>query len=81
MDTNSIFPIIIKIIKLSLVDINKLAKLKFCKLYNSELTVLVNVKTESLKDLSKPILSVMSKLDKINILKKNDINIKKEILM
>ena len=79
-DINSILPIIIKIIKLIFEDVNKLAKFKFCNPYISEFTVFVKARIESLKDLSKPILSKTNKLDKINKLKKKDINIKKEIL-
>jgi len=81
IDINSIFPIIIKIIKLIFDDINKLAKLKFCKLYISELTVLVKAKIDNLNDLSNPILSKIKKLDKIKRLKKKEINIRKEILI
>ena len=40
---------------------------------------MVSVKIESLNDLSKPMLSKTKKLDKINKLKKKDINIRKEI--
>ena len=69
-DTNSIFPTIIKKIKLSLEDVNKLLKLIFSILNISEFTVLVNVKIESLNDFSKPILSTINKLDKIKRLKK-----------
>ena len=47
----------------------------------SELTVLVNVNIDNLNDFSKPILSTTNKLDKINKLKKNEINIKKEIFI
>ena len=78
-DINSILPIIIKIIKLIFEDINKLEKFKFCNPYISELTVFVKARIESLKDLSKPILSKTKKLDSMNILKKKEINIKKEI--
>ena len=49
-DISSILPIIIKIIKAILEDINKSEKLRFCKLYISELTVLVKVKIDNLKD-------------------------------
>jgi hypothetical protein len=80
IDINSIFPIIIKIIRLIFELVNKFEKFKFSILNNSELTVLVNVKIESLKDLSKPILSKTSKLDKINRLKKKEIKIRNEIL-
>ena len=80
-DISSIFPIIINIIKLIFDDVNKLAKSKLCKLYISELTVLVSVSMDNLKELSNPILSNTKKLDKINKLKKNDIKTKNEILI
>ena len=67
-------------IKLIFDDVNKLAKFKFCKLYISEFTVLVNVSIDNLNELSNPILSRIRKLDRINKLKKNDIKIKNEIL-
>ena len=70
IDISSIFPIIIKMIKLIFEDVNKLAKFKFCKLYISEFTVFVKVRIDNLNDLSKPILSKTKKLDKINKLKK-----------
>lgn len=70
IDINSIFPIIIKIIKLIFELVNKFVKFKFFILNNSELTVFVKVKIDSLKDFSKPILSNTRKLDKINKLKK-----------
>ena len=79
-DINSILPIIIKIIKLILELVNKFEKFKFSRLNNSELTVLVKVKIESLNDFSKPILSSTSKLDKIKRLKKKQIKIRNEIL-
>ena len=66
IDINSIFPIIIKIIKLIFEVVNKFAKFKFSILNNSELTVLVKVRIDNLKDFSKPILSNTKKLDKIN---------------
>jgi hypothetical protein len=78
-DINSIFPIIIKIIKLIFEVVNKFAKFKFSILNNSELTVFVNVRIESLKDFSKPMLSNIKKLDKMNRLKKKEIKIRKEI--
>tara|TARA_B100000963_G_scaffold231249_1_gene201832 strand:- start:113 stop:478 length:366 start_codon:yes stop_codon:yes gene_type:complete len=81
IDINSIFPIIINKIKLIFEDVNRLAKLRFCILYISELTVFVKVNTDNLKDFSKPILSTTKKLDKIKRLKKNEINIKKDILI
>ena len=81
MDINSIFPIIIKIIKLILEDVNRLEKFKLCRLYISEFTVLVKAKIDSLNDLSKPILSKTKKPDKIKRLKKKDIKIKNDILM
>ena len=78
-DISSIFPIIIKIIKLILDDINRFAKFIFCKLYISELTVFVRANIESLNDFSNPMLSNTKKLDKINKLIKKEIKIKKEI--
>ena len=45
----------------------------------SELTVLVKVNIDNLNDFSKPILSTTNKLDKMNKLKKNEINIRKEV--
>ena len=78
-DINSIFPIIIKIIKLIFEDVNKFEKFKFSKLNNSELTVLVKVKIDNLKDFSKPILSKTRRLDKTNRLRKKEINIRNEI--
>jgi len=47
----------------------------------SELTVLVKVNIDNLNDFSKPILSTTNKLDKMNKLKKNEINIRKEIFI
>ena len=52
IDISSIFPIIIKIIKLILDVVSKLAKFKIFISNNSELTVLVKVRIESLKDFS-----------------------------
>ena len=80
IDISSIFPIIIKIIKLIFELVSKLAKFKFSILNNSELTVLVSVKIDNLKDFSKPILSKTKRLDKIKRLKKKEIKIKNEIL-
>ena len=54
IDISSIFPIIIKMIKLIFDDVNKLAKFKFCKLYISEFTVFVNARIDNLKDFSNP---------------------------
>ena len=79
IDISSILPIIIKIIKLILEDVNKLPKFKFSILNNSELTVLVRVKIDNLKDFSKPIWSSTKKLDKMNKLKKKEIKMRKEI--
>ena len=81
IDISSIFPIIIKIIKLNLDDVSKLAKSKFWRLYISEFTVLVKVRTDNLKDISNPILSITRRVDKMNKLRKKDINIKNEILI
>jgi hypothetical protein len=79
IDISSIFPIIINKIKLIFEDVNRLAKFKFCMLNISELTVFVKVNIDNLKDFSNPILSTTKKLDKIKRLKKNEINIKKDI--
>ena len=78
-DINSIFPIIIKVIKLIFEDVNKFLKFKFSKLNISEFTVFVRVKMDNLNDFSKPMLSNTKKLDKIKRLKKKEIKIKKEI--
>ena len=43
--------------------------------------MLVNVSIDNLNDFSKPILSITKKLDKINKLKKKEMNIRKEILI
>ena len=80
-DISSILPIIIKIIKLIFDDVNKLAKLKLSKPNISEFTVLVKVKIDNLKDLSKPILSITKRLDRKNKLRKKEINIKKDIFI
>jgi hypothetical protein len=80
-DISSIFPIIINKIKLIFEDVNRFAKLIFCILNISELTVLVKVNIDNLNDFSKPMLSTTNKLDKIKRLKKNEINIKKDILI
>ena len=72
---------IIKNIILNFEDVNKFIKFIFSILYISELTVLVNVRMDNLKDFSKPILSTTRKLDKIKRLKKKEINIKKDILI
>jgi hypothetical protein len=81
IDINSILPIIINNIKLIFEDVNRSLKLIFCILYISELTVLVKVNIDNLKDFSKPILSTTSKLDKIKRLTKKEIKIRKEILI
>tara|TARA_B110000027_G_C16096221_1_gene290938 strand:+ start:1246 stop:1590 length:345 start_codon:yes stop_codon:yes gene_type:complete len=80
-DINSIFPIIIKIIKLNFEDVNKLAKLTFPTSYIEDVVVLVIVKIDSLNDFSKSILSNRRIPERINKLIKNDIKIKKEIFM
>ena len=46
--------------------------------YNEEFVVFVNVSIDSLKELSKLMLSKTSMLDKIKILIKKDIKIKKD---
>ena len=81
IDISSIFPTIIKNIKLSFEDVNKLLKLKLSILYIVEFTVLVKVRMDNLNDFSNPILSTTRKLDRIKRLKKKEINIKKDILI
>ena len=78
MDINSIFPIIIKIIKQILVELKKLMKFKFDKPYNEELVVLVIVKIDILKEFSKLILSKTNILERIKRLIKKDIKTKKD---
>ena len=79
IDISSIFPIIINKIKLIFDDVSRLSKFKFCILNISEFTVFVKVNIDNLNDLSKPISSTTKRLDKIKRLKKNEINIKKDI--
>ena len=78
MDINSIFPIIIKIIKQILVELKKLIKFIFDKPYNEELVVLVIVKIDILKEFSKLILSKTNILERIKRLIKKDIKTKKD---
>ena len=78
IDINSIFPIIINIIKNNFVLFKRLAKLMPLVPYNEEFVVFVNVRIDSLNELSKLILSKTNMLDKIKILMKNDIKIKKD---
>ena len=65
IDINSIFPIIINIIKNNFVLFKRLAKLMSLTPYNEEFVVFVNVSIDSLKELSKLMLSKTSMLDKI----------------
>ena len=79
-DINSIFPITInKIIKI-LEDVNKFVKSISPNPYKLELTVFVIVRIESLKELSKLRPPADRMLDKIKILIKKQIKIKKEEL-
>ena len=78
MDINSIFPIIIKIIKQILVELKKLIKFIFDKPYNEELVVLVIVKIDILNEFSKLILSKTNMLERIKRLIKKDIKTKKD---
>jgi len=80
-DINSIFPININNIIKHLELVNKLAKFKSDNPFNSDAVVLVIVRIESLKESSKLILSIMSRLDKMNKLKKKEINTKNESLI
>tara|TARA_A100001011_G_C14117745_1_gene759857 strand:+ start:376 stop:903 length:528 start_codon:yes stop_codon:yes gene_type:complete len=79
IDISSILPIIINNIKLIFEDVNRFIKFIFCILYISEFTVFVRVNIDNLNDFSKSILSTIRRLDKINKLKKKDINIKNDI--
>tara|TARA_B100000900_G_C20144860_1_gene539422 strand:- start:210 stop:575 length:366 start_codon:yes stop_codon:yes gene_type:complete len=80
-DINSILPIIIKRIKLNFEDVNKLANLILSKPNIADVEVLVIVRMDSLKELSKLILSIIKIPDKINRLIKKDIKIKNDILI
>ena len=80
-DISSIFPIIIKIIKLILEVVNKFAKSTFQIPNISEVVVFVIVKIDNLNDFSKFISSTIKTLDKINKLIKKEIKIKKEIFI
>tara|TARA_B100001057_G_scaffold390651_1_gene398646 strand:- start:67 stop:330 length:264 start_codon:yes stop_codon:yes gene_type:complete len=77
-DINSIFPIIINIIKNNFVLVKRLEKLISLTPYNEELVVFVSVRIDSLNEFSKLILSKINMLDKIKIPIKKDINIKKD---
>ena len=79
-DISSIFPIIIKIIKLNFEDVIKFAKSIFSIPNIAEFVVFVIVKIDSLNDSSKLILSTIKIPERINKLIKNEIKIKKEIL-
>ncbi len=80
-DINSIFPIIIKIIKLNFEVVSKLAK-SISSIPNiAEVVVLVIVKIDSLNDSSKSILSTIKTPERINKLIKKEIKIKKEIFI
>ena len=81
IDISSIFPIIIKIIKLNLDVVSKLAKFISSIPNIDEVAVFVIVSIESLKDFSKFTLSAIRIPDKINKLIKKDIKIKKDILI
>ena len=79
-DINSIFPITINKIINILEDVNKLKKSIFSNPNRLEFTVLVIVSMESLKELSKLSPPAANILDKIKILIKKQIKIKKEEL-
>ena len=81
IDINSIFPIIIKRIKLNFDIVSKLAKFISFIPYIAEVTVLVIVRIDNLNELSNVILSIVRIPDKINKLKKKEINIKKDVLI
>ena len=77
-DNSSIFPITINKIKNILDDVNKLKKSMLFKPNKLEFTVFVIVSIESLKDFSKLRPLTVNILDKIKILIKKLIKIKKE---
>ena len=79
-DINSILPITINIIINILDDVNKLKNSISFKPNKLEFTVFVIVNMESLKELSKLSPLVVRILDKIKILIKKQIKIKKEEL-
>ena len=70
-----------KRIKLNFEDVNKLANLILSKPNIADVEVLVIVRIDSLKELSKLILSIIKIPDKINRLIKKDIKIKNDILI
>jgi len=75
----SIFPKIIKIINDILVKLFKSKKLKLSKPYSDDITVLVSVNMDNLKELSKVKLSKVKILDKINIKTIKEIKTRKAI--
>ena len=79
IDISSIFPIIIKIIKLNLEVVSKLANFIFSIPNIADVVVLVIVRIESLKDCSKSTLSNIKIPERMNKLIKKEIKIKKEI--
>tara|TARA_Y100000996_G_scaffold334517_1_gene270927 strand:+ start:153 stop:518 length:366 start_codon:yes stop_codon:yes gene_type:complete len=80
-DINSIFPIIIKIIKLSLEVVSKFEKSNFSIPNMDEVVVFVIVRIDNLNDFSKSTLSTIKMPESINKLIKKEIKIRKEILM
>tara|TARA_B100001559_G_scaffold305606_1_gene296066 strand:+ start:361 stop:726 length:366 start_codon:yes stop_codon:yes gene_type:complete len=80
-DINSIFPIIIKIIKLIFDVVSKFAKFISSNPNIAEVVVLVIVRIDNLNDFSKSILSTIRIPERINKLMKKEIKIKKEILI
>tara|TARA_B110000438_G_C15345557_1_gene449808 strand:- start:49 stop:345 length:297 start_codon:yes stop_codon:yes gene_type:complete len=77
-DISSILPITINIIMNILDDVNKLKKSILSDPNKLEFTVFVIVNIESLKELSKLSPPAVRMLDKINILIKKQMKIKKE---
>ena len=78
-DIKSIFPIIIKIIKLNFEVVSKFPNSISCIPNIWEVVVFVIVKIDNLNDFSKSILSTIKIPERINKLIKNEIKIKKEI--
>ena len=80
IDINSIFPIIINIIKSNFELSKRLVKLISANPYSEEFVVLVSVSIDNLNEFSKFILSKTKTLDRMKTLIKKDIKIRKDKL-
>ena len=81
IDINSIFPIIINIIKSNFELSKRLVKLISANPYSEEFVVLVSVSIDNLNEFSKFILSKTKTLDRMKTLIKKDIKIRKDKLI